>query len=108
MSAIGEMDDELFVWLPDDKVLCCGDNYYGCWPNLYAIRGSQYRDVATWVDSLENMISYHAEALLPGHTIPIIGADEVKVTLSNYKEAIQYILFQTQPFVVTKPLFILT
>lgn len=95
VSAIGEMDDELFVWLPDDKVLCCGDNYYGCWPNLYAIRGSQYRDIATWVDSLENMISYPTEALLPGHTKPIIGADEVKETLSNYKEAIQSILFQS-------------
>ena len=37
VSAVGETDDQLFVWLPEDKVLCCGDNYYGCFPNLYAI-----------------------------------------------------------------------
>ena len=38
----GETDDQIMIWLPERQVLCCGDNYYGCWPNLYAIRGSQY------------------------------------------------------------------
>lgn len=40
----GEAEDQIMIWLPDEK-LCCGD-YYGCWPNLYAIRGGQYRDIA--------------------------------------------------------------
>ena len=44
-AAPGETDDQLFVWLPQWQILCCGDNYYASWPNLYAIRGGQYRDV---------------------------------------------------------------
>ena len=36
----GETEDQMAVWLPEKKVLCCGDNYYGCFPNLYAIRGA--------------------------------------------------------------------
>ncbi|MFQ6861457.1 MAG: alkyl/aryl-sulfatase [Beduini sp.] len=95
VSAVGETDDQLFVWLPEDKVLCCGDNYYGCFPNLYAIRGSQYRDIAAWVDSLNLILSYPAEAVLPGHTKAIIGYDQVQEVLGNFKDAIEFILLET-------------
>ena len=44
----GETDDALFVWLPDQKVLFAGDNFYRSFPNLYAIRGTAYRDVRKW------------------------------------------------------------
>ena len=26
-AAVGETDDQIFVWLPDAKALCCGDNF---------------------------------------------------------------------------------
>ena len=95
VSAPGETDDQLFVWLPEEKVLCCGDNYYGCWPNLYAIRGSQYRDIAAWVDSLSLILSYQPKILFPGHTLPIYGEEEIQTTLGNFRDAIQSILLQT-------------
>ena len=95
VSAIGETDDQLFVWLPDDRILCCGDNYYACWPNLYAIRGSQYRDIAAWLDSLSAIMSYHPDILLPGHTQPIFGREEIQTVLGNFRDAIQSVLFQT-------------
>lgn len=94
-AAPGETDDQLLVWLPEDKVLCCGDTYYGCWPNLYAIRGSQYRDIAVWVESLGKLMTYPAEALLPGHTQPIIGQAAVQEVLGTYRGAIESILLQT-------------
>ena len=28
VSAMGETDDQIFVWLEDDRVICTGDNYY--------------------------------------------------------------------------------
>lgn len=92
---VGETDDQIAIWLPDQKVLCSGDNYYACFPNLYAIRGSQYRDIAAWIDSLDALIAFDAEVLLPGHTAPLIGADTVRETLSNYRNAIDYILSET-------------
>lgn len=91
----GETDDQILVWLPEKKVLCCGDNYYGCFPNLYAIRGSQYRDIAMWLDSLETLRSYPAEYLLPGHTAPIFGNERIREVLGNFKDAIEYILSET-------------
>lgn len=95
VSAVGETDDQIFIWLPEDEVLCCGDNYYACWPNLYAIRGSQYRDIATWVDSLGIIMTYPAKVLLPGHTNPLFGHETIQEVLGNYKGAIESVLLQT-------------
>lgn len=95
VSAVGETDDQIFIWLPDDEVLCCGDNYYACWPNLYAIRGSQYRDIAAWVDSLGLIMTYPAKVLLPGHTNPLFGYETIMEVLGNYKGAIEYVLLKT-------------
>lgn len=46
----GEAEDQIMIWFPQKEVLCCGDNYYGCFPNLYAIRGGQYRDLSAGGD----------------------------------------------------------
>lgn len=94
-AAPGETDDQLFVWLPQWKILCCGDNYYHSWPNLYAIRGGQYRDVDSWVHVLEKMLALNAECLLPGHTEPIQGSGQIRQTLTNYHDAIAYVLEET-------------
>lgn len=94
-AAPGETDDQIFVWFPQHQVLCCGDNYYESWPNLYAIRGGQYRDINGWVESLDKMRELNAEYLLPGHTKAIIGKDNVTSTLKNYRDALDYVLTET-------------
>ena len=94
-AAPGETDDQLFVWLAEDKVMIRGDNYYGCWPNLYAIRGTQYRDIAQWIKTLEKILSYPAEALLPGHTAPLMGRSRIQEVVGNFKNAIASVFEQT-------------
>ena len=94
VSAVGEADDEIYVWLEDDQIMCCGDNYYGCWPNLYAIRGTMYRDVATWIDTLNEILNYPAVALLPGHT-RVLWQNEIKAIVGTFRDAIEDILFKT-------------
>ena len=75
--------------------MCCGDNFYGCFPNLYAIRGGQYRDLAAWIHSIDVLMSYPAECLLPGHTAAILGHETISSTLGNFRNAFEYILTQT-------------
>lgn len=91
----GETEDQIMIWLPDRKVLCCGDNYYGCFPNLYAIRGGQYRDLALWLQSLDKLAAYPAEYLLPGHTAAVIGRNQIQEVLLNFRNAIDDILTRT-------------
>lgn len=95
VRAPGETDDQILVWLKDDHVICTGDNYYGVFPALYAIRGTQYRDIATWLDTLEKILSYPSVALLPGHTRPLIGKEKVQEQVGHFKEAIEYVFFKT-------------
>jgi alkyl sulfatase BDS1-like metallo-beta-lactamase superfamily hydrolase len=95
VAAPGETEDQMFVWNEQHRVLFCGDNYYGCWPNLYAIRGGQYRDIAGWIESLDRIRQYPAEALLPGHTRPILGREAVADVLTSFRDALDYVLTET-------------
>ena len=95
VAASGETYDNMYVWMPGNKILFCGDTYYKSFPNLYTIRGSQYRDVQSWYQSIAKMQSENAEYLLPGHTRPVIGKDKVKETLTNYHDAIKLVFDKT-------------
>jgi len=95
VAASGETDDQLYVWLPGKKVLFSGDNYYKAFPNLYAIRGTKYRDVRLWAESLDKMSRENAEFLIPGHTRPVFGAALVKESLENFRDAIRSVYDQT-------------
>lgn len=95
IMAPGETADHMVVWLPDAKVLCCGDNWYHAFPNLYPIRGSAYRDFAAWAESLTMLASLGPQVLAPGHTRPVFGAAEVEDVLTTTRDAIVYIMHET-------------
>ncbi|MEM8982137.1 MAG: alkyl/aryl-sulfatase [Pseudomonadota bacterium] len=91
----GETDDALFVWLPDERVLFTGDNFYSAFPNLYAIRGTGYRNVLNWSDSVAHMATFEPDAVVPGHTMPILGQKNATTALRDYSEAIRSVYDQT-------------
>ena len=94
-AADGETNDQLFVWCPDLQTLFTGDNYYKSFPNLYAIRGSQYRDVKSWGESVKKMSTFPIEYLVPGHTRPLSGQSLIHRSLSDYSSAILSVFQQT-------------
>ena len=93
--APGETDDAMFIWLPGEKVLFSGDNFYHAFPNLYAIRGTAYRDVLKWSQSVARMAEFKPEHLVPGHTLPISGQEAATIPLKDYSEAIRSVYDQT-------------
>ena len=93
--APGETDDQIFVWLPDKKVLLPGDNIYKTFPNLYTIRGTSFRDPADWVKSLDRMRELHPEYLVPCHTGPVTDADNIYRILTDYRDGIAFVHDQT-------------
>ena len=93
--APGETNDQLFVWLPDKKVLFPGDNFYKTFPNLYTIRGTPYRDLAGWVNSIDMMRYLQPEFLIPSHTRPLAGKDNISKILTTYRDGIQFVHDQT-------------
>lgn len=93
--APGETNDAMFLWLPKEKVLFAGDNFYSTFPNLYAIRGTAYRDVLNWSDSVGKMATFKPRFLVPGHTKPILGKKDATSALQNYSDAIRSVYDQT-------------
>ncbi|MFP9126201.1 alkyl sulfatase dimerization domain-containing protein [Niallia sp. BSM11] len=91
VSAPGETEDQIFIWLPEEKVLLGADNYYPAFPNLYTIRGTSPRPVLQWVYSLDKMRALQAEYLVLGHTEPVYGKDKIAELLTIYRDGIQYI-----------------
>ncbi|MCP4871206.1 MAG: MBL fold metallo-hydrolase [Proteobacteria bacterium] len=90
-EAPGETPDQLFVWLPRQRVLMPGDNYYAAFPNLYTIRGDRPRPVEDWINSLDAMRRLDPEVLVPSHTVPVSGTAAVRDALRDYRDAIQWV-----------------
>jgi alkyl sulfatase BDS1-like metallo-beta-lactamase superfamily hydrolase len=95
VHAPGETNDQLFVWLPEREVLMPGDNIYKAFPNLYSIRGTLYRDVLAWAQSIDKMRALQPTHLVPSHTRSISGQKKVNETLTAYRDAIQFVHDQT-------------
>lgn len=93
--APGETEDQILVWLPDSRVLLPGDNLYRAFPNLYTIRGTPYRNPKLWANSVDRMRELAPEFLVPSHTRPLSGAQEIAQILTDYRDAIRYVNDQT-------------
>jgi alkyl sulfatase BDS1-like metallo-beta-lactamase superfamily hydrolase len=95
VSVNGETSDALYVWLPKKRVVFAGDNFYKTWPNLYAIRGTMYRDIRAWANSVDLMIKEKPEYLVSGHTRPIIGGKKINEVMTDYRDAIRFVFDKT-------------
>ena len=91
----GETDDHLYVWIPKKKAVMVGDNFYRSFANLYAIRGTKFRNPMEWVDSLDKIRLLNAEHLVPSHSRPISGKENVEKALTDYRDGIQFVHDQT-------------
>jgi len=55
VAAPGETEDQLYLWLPEQRILFAGDNFYQSWPNTYPLRGTARRSVRDWINSLSKI-----------------------------------------------------
>jgi alkyl sulfatase BDS1-like metallo-beta-lactamase superfamily hydrolase len=110
-----ETNDELMVFLPDALNRSEGnaspadaENWKGpglllsaeviqgpSFPNLYSLRGTSYRNPATWFRSVDKLRTYESWCMLPSHGTPLCGADNIQTVLRNFRDAIQYTHDQT-------------
>ena len=90
-SAPSETYDHLMVWVPKYKALFSGDVYYESFPNIYTLRGTQPRWALDYVNSLNKVMAFNPEIVIPSHGMPIRGNAEVTRRLTQYRDAIQYV-----------------
>jgi glyoxylase-like metal-dependent hydrolase (beta-lactamase superfamily II) len=90
----GETDDHTVTWLADRKVLCCGDLFIWASPNAGNPQKVQ-RYPLEWAQALRRMIELQPEYLLPGHGLPVMGADRVARALGDTAELLESLVSQT-------------
>jgi alkyl sulfatase BDS1-like metallo-beta-lactamase superfamily hydrolase len=86
--ARGETDDHTWTWFPDRKVLCCGDLFIWCTPNAGNPQKVQ-RYPREWAIALREMAALGAEVMLPGHGLPVLGADRIRTALTDTADLLQ-------------------
>jgi alkyl sulfatase BDS1-like metallo-beta-lactamase superfamily hydrolase len=80
--------------VPDRKVLCTGDLIIWCTPNAGNPQKVQ-RYAKDWAVALRAMAELGAEVLLPGHGLPVAGADAVRVVLVDTADLLDSLHDQT-------------
>ena len=95
----GETDDQIGIWLPKQEAFLCADDVYKAFPNLYAIRGTPDRNLLQWVESIDTIIGYNPQYLVPSHTRPVVGQSNIQEILMAYRDAIQFIHDQTVRYI---------
>ena len=96
LYAPSETDDEIVVWLPEQKLLQSAEVIQGeTFPNVHTIRGTKFRDPVAWYKSIDLLRRLNADHLVPSHGRPMSGKDKIEEMLTAYRDAIQYVHDQT-------------
>jgi alkyl sulfatase BDS1-like metallo-beta-lactamase superfamily hydrolase len=90
----GETDDHTITWQADTKVLCCGDLFIWASPNAGNPQKVQ-RYPREWAQALRRMLLLDAEFLLPGHGLPVVGAERVRQALTDTADLLDSLVDQT-------------
>jgi alkyl sulfatase BDS1-like metallo-beta-lactamase superfamily hydrolase len=92
--ARGETDDHTWVFLPQPRVLCTGDLFIWSAPNAGNPQKVQ-RYAIDWSRALRRMAALEPEVLLPGHGVPIFGAERVRTALVDTADYLESLYAQT-------------
>ncbi|MGW1894621.1 alkyl sulfatase dimerization domain-containing protein [Streptomyces sp. NPDC002004] len=95
VHARGETDDHTYVWVPEVKALCTGDLFIWNTPNAGNPQKVQ-RYPEDWAQALRAMQELGAELLLPGHGVPITGADRIHEALGDTARLLETLCEQTR------------
>lgn len=95
----GETDDTICVYWPKHEALLGTDNFYKAFPNLYAIRGTSFRSLKQWYESLDKMRALTPEYLVISHHEPLFGKSYISEQMAIYRDAVQLVHDQTVRYI---------
>jgi len=82
------------VWLPERKILFTTLLWLSP-PQLYSVRGDIFRDPRNWIAGLKEQRDLQPEVLISAASRPVIGEDNVRMTLDGYMDGASFVLDQT-------------
>lgn len=89
-----DSDDQLLVWIPSKKIVL-NNAFWGFMPNMYSLRGSNFRDPENITQALFKIRDLGTEIMLSTHGTPIVGKQAVKETVETYADFYNFVKDQT-------------
>jgi len=92
--ARGETDDATWTWIPERKIVAPGDLFIWAAPNAGNPQKVQ-RYCGEWAAALREMAALGAETMIPGHGMPIFGAERIRQAFGDTAELLESLESQT-------------
>lgn len=88
----GEAASEFGLRLPAHEIFIVADEIYPAHPNMYTIRGAQFRKTDGYLRAYDTVLAYtNTEHLLGSHMPPISGKAKVRRVVTKYRDLVQYV-----------------
>ena len=94
MLSAGDIQENLMVFLTDEKTLLCGDIIGGTFPFIETARYEPDRKPADFIVALDKSITLNPKNIVPGHGRVLLGENDVKDVLESNKDIIQFAIDQ--------------
>jgi len=95
----GDMPENIWVWLPEDKILFVGDAPpHGVFPAIETARFEIDRDPYEMLHSVEHAIALAPEYIVPGHSRLLRGTSDVRHVLNMNRDAISWVIDQVDRY----------
>ncbi|MBO9695244.1 MAG: hypothetical protein J7499_03515 [Sphingopyxis sp.] len=85
---------QLMVWIPARKAVL-NNIVWGWFPNVYSVRGGNYRDPRLWRHAIDEIAALKPEILLSTHSSSLAGRAAIDARLADYRDALSFLLDQT-------------
>ena len=97
--AAGDVNEHLWVWLPEDRILFSGDAPpHGVFPAVETARFEIGRDPQKMMASVQKTIDLNPVAIVPGHSKILDDAIEIQALMTLTRDTIQFIVDQVDRF----------
>jgi len=86
--------DNILLWLPQRKILFSGDFFgplFPQFPNVFTMRGEKIRKPVEYVNSLEKIIEFDPDMIIPSHKDPITDKAVIQSGLIKMRDATRYV-----------------
>jgi len=97
--APSDLDEQILVWLPEDKVALVGDALGGTLPYVITPRHEPERKAESFLYTFKKILALNAENVIPGHGRPLQGSDDVTAVVSRNYDVITFLHDQVRGYI---------
>jgi len=90
----GDLNEHLYVWLPDDKVLFVGDVLAGTFPAIETVRFEAERDPQKQIEAYKRALELKPNYIIGGHGRVLMGAEDARDVMQANLDVTEFMVDQ--------------